>query len=318
VRRLVLLPVLALLLVPTAASAAKHHVLLGVYGPVGSFKAETGQRSQIHQTFMGFNHQYVWGAVKSLGPIPLLALTSGAYGRPETASPRQIATGRIDSFLYALNDAINRWPGQRFYLRPFPEMNAYWNNVCAYNANGTRRNAAHSTAWTRKAFARIALVARGGTADELNAKLARLGLPGVRGDLPSTVPKLRIVWNPQGYGNPRVSGNSAAAYFPGNAYVDVVGDDLYDMPGHGATWAAAEALYRAHRAKPFAVPEWGLWGFDDPGYVSEMARFARTHPRLEFISYYFAARGSRFDLASKPRSRAVYRRQIVPLGTTLP
>jgi len=133
-----------------------------VYGPPGYFKTQSGQRSQIRQTFMGFNHQYVWGAVKSLGPVPLLALTSGAYGRPETASPRQIATGRLDGFLYSLNDAINRWPGQRFYLRPFPEMNAYWENICAYNSNGTRRNAAHSTAWTRKAFARIAIIARGG------------------------------------------------------------------------------------------------------------------------------------------------------------
>jgi hypothetical protein len=318
VRRPLVLLALVLLLVPAGATAASHHVLLGVYGPAGYFRTQSGQRSEIRQTFMGFNHRYVWGAVKSLGPVPLLALTSGAYGRPETASPRQIATGRVDSFLFALNDAINRWPGQRFYLRPFPEMNAYWENVCAYNANGTRRDAAHSTAWTRRAFARIAIVARGGTTDEMNAKLARLGLPGVQRDLPSTQPKLRIVWNPQGFGAPNVRGNSAAAYFPGNAYVDVVGDDLYDMPGHGAEWKAAEALYRAHRAKPFAVPEWGMWGFDDPAYVTQMARFIRRHPRLEFVSYYYAAPGSRFDLATKPRARAVYRRQIVPLGRALP
>ena len=57
----------------------------------------------------------------------------------------------------------------------------------------------------------------------------------------------------------RVAGNSAAAYYPGNRYVNVVGDDLSDKPGHGAI----------------------------------------------------------FDLASKPRAREVYRRQIVPLGRPL-
>jgi hypothetical protein len=60
----------------------------------------------------------------------------------------------------------------------------------------------------------------------------------------------------------------------------------------------------------------GMWRFDDPAYVSQMARFIRTHARLEFVSYYYAAPGSRFDLASKPRARTVYRRQIVPLGKT--
>jgi hypothetical protein len=316
VRRLALLFVVVLIL-PTAASASSHHVLLGVYGPAGSFRAQTGQRSYIRQTFMGFNHRYIRGAIRNLAPVPLLALTSGAYGRPETATPRGIATGRVDDFLFVLNAAIAEWSGPLFYLRPFPEMNAYWENVCAYNANGTRRNAAHSTAWTRKAFARIAIIARGGTADEINAQLARLRLPGITRDLPQTTPKLRVVWNVQGYGAPRVRGNSAAAYYPGNAYVDVVSDDIYDKPGGGAEWAAAEALYRAHPGKPFAIAEWGLWGFDDPGYVAHMARFIRAHARLEFVSYYYAARGSLFDLASKPRSRAIYRRAIVPLGKPL-
>ncbi len=309
---------LVLLLLPAGASAASHHVLLGVYGPDARFQAQTGQRSQVRQTFMGFDHRYIEGAIAKLDPVPLLALTSGAYGRRETASPRAIAKGKVDSFLFRLNDAIAAWPGPRFYLRPFPEMNGYWENVCAYNANGTRRNAAHATAWTRKAFARIAILERGGTADDMTRQLARLGLPGVKVDLMPTQPKLRMVWNPQGYGAPRLAGNSAAAYFPGNAYVDVVGDDLYDKPGHGAEWDAAQALYRAHPRLPFAVPEWAMWGFDDPSFVSQMARFIKSHPRLEFVSYYYYGPGSVFDLASKPRARAVYRREIVPLGKVLP
>jgi hypothetical protein len=95
--------------------------------------------------------------------------------------------------------------------------------------------------------------------------------------------------------------------------VDVVDDDLYDI-GRRAEWAAAEALYKAHPRKPFAFPEWGLWGIDDPAFVQHMARFPRTHHRTELISYYNAKTGSLFDLASKPLSLAAYRRYIVPLG----
>ena len=109
-------------------------------------------------------------------------------------------------------------------------------------------------------------------------------------------------------------GNSAHAYYPGDAYVDVIGEDLYDIRGHGATWAAAEALYKAHPSKPFAFAEWGVWGFDDPQFVRDMAKFVRQHRRVEFIAYYSGRPGSVFDLATKPRSRAAYRALITPLG----
>jgi hypothetical protein len=168
--------------------------------------------------------------------------------------------------------------------------------------------------WNRKALARIAVVLRGGVQADVDAKLAKLGLPGVDRDLPITTPKLRMVWNPQGFGAPDVPGNSAQAYYPGDAYVDVVGDDLYDLRGHGATWAAAEKLYEAHPTKAFAFPEWGVWGFDDPQFIRDMATFVRTHRRVELIAYNSGRPGSPWDLAVKPGSRAAYRALISPLG----
>src|SRR5205807_1141285 len=223
--------------------------------------------------------------------------------------------GGTDQFLIQLNATINSWPGNRFYVRPFPEMNGYWNPSCAYNSNGSLRSASYSTAWSRKAFSRVAVILRGGTHAAMNVQLARLGLPPVAADLPVTTPKLRVVWNPQGFGAPDVPGNSAQAYYPGDAYVDVVGDDLYDIRGHGATWAAAEKLYNAHPSKPFAFPEFGLWGFDDPQFIRDMAKWVRQHRRVEFISYFFDRPGSVWDLGTKPASRSVYRALITPLGT---
>ena len=310
--RSVAVAVAAIAFAPTAHAG----ILLGVHGNAARFGAQTGQQSQIHHTFMSFAQgNALPRIVSSMGPVPLLALNTGAYGASESATPRGIATGRNDAFLIELNAVVNAWPGSRFYVRPFPEMNAHWEATCAYNANGTRRDAAHSTLWNRKALARIAVIVRGGTQAAMNAKLAALGLPGVASDLPLTTPKLRMVWNPQGFGAPNVPGNSAEAYYPGDAYVDVVGNDLYDIRGHGATWAAAEALYKAHPGKPYAFPEWGVWGFDDPSYIRAMATFVKKHRRVEFIAYYSGRPGSVFDLASKPASRAAYRALITPLGT---
>jgi hypothetical protein len=154
------------------------------------------------------------------------------------------------------------------------------------------------------------LIMHGGpTVDD---ELHRLGLPPVQADIPAS-PLVRVVWNPQGFGSPDLPGNSAQAYYPGDRYVDVVGDDLYDIGGK-VEWAAAEKLYAAHPSKPFAFPEWGLWGIDDPQFVRRMAGFVKSHPRTKLIAYFKAKPGSIFDLASKPRSLAAYRRFIVPLA----
>ena len=153
-----------------------------------------------------------------------------------------------------------------------------------------------------------------GTMDATNAKLRRLGMPPVDRDLPGNpYPQLQVVWNPQGYGSPNVPGNSAQAYYPGDAYVDVVGDDLYDIR-FKAEWPAAEKLYKAHPSKPFAFPEWGLWAIDDPSFVRAMAKWIKTHRRTELVSYFKSSPGGIWDLASKPKSLAAYRVLIVPLG----
>ena len=290
-------------------------ILLGLHGDPARFQNQTGQHTQVVHTFVTFSQTAgLERVVADSGPVPMLALNTGAYGAHETATPRGIATGQVDDFLFRLNGLIADFAGDRFYVRPLPEMNAYWEASSAYNQNGTRRDAAHSTAWNRKAFARIAVILRGGVQADVNAKLAKLGLPGISRDLPVTTPKLRLVWNPQGFGAPDLPGNSAQAYYPGDAYVDVVGDDLYDIRGHGATWAAAQSLYAAHPAKAFAFPEWGVWGFDDPQFIRDMAKWVHTHRRTELIAYYAGKPGSVFDLASKPASRAAYRALISPLG----
>ncbi len=96
-------------------------------------------------------------------------------------------------------------------------------------------------------------------------------------------------WNPQARGSPDLAGNSAAAYYPGDSYVDVVGDDLYDIGFH-ADWPDVQALYDAHPGKPFAISEWAPWSIDDPAFVAQMASFIQTHAWTMLISYYSALR----------------------------
>jgi hypothetical protein len=294
--------------------------MLGVLGNAARFGSLTGQRSTVGHVIVGWSQGYTWGApltrqFATHGPVPMLGFTtSRGWPNPrEAITPRGVAFGAGDAYLSALNRAIATW-GRTIYLRPFPEMNGHWNAYCAYTKSGRRKDASHSTAMFRRAFARVYLLLHGGTAQELNAHLRALRLPGVTHDFEvNPYPTLRVIWNPQGYGSPDVPGNRAQAYYPGDRYVDVVGNDLYDIGGK-AEWAAADRLYRAHRSKPYAFPEWGLWGIDDPAFVKRMAGWVKTHYRVQLLSWFESRPGSIFDLASKPRSRAAYRRYITRLG----
>lgn len=288
----------------TTAPLARPH--LGVLGDAGRFARLTGQRSTVRHSFIGWHQpRTIRKLLHNLKPVPMLAIKTGGI-----VTPLDIAQGRGDGFLVELNSALAGF-GALVYVRPMPEMNGHWNEYSAYNRDGSHRGRRYSTAAFKRAFARISLIARGGPAAQLNARLRKLGQPGVPGDLPRT--QARIVWNPQGFGSPNVPGNRANAYYPGDAYVDVVANDLY-LQASGAAWDANEALYRSHPRKPFAIAEWGLWGIDDPAFVERMAAFVRTHPRVELVAYFDSKPGSTWDLESKPRSLRAYRRAITPLG----
>jgi hypothetical protein len=294
------------------ADAREQRVLLGIFGSIDRFHQLTGQRHDVGNTMFRWGQTTFTQVWPKLGATPMLGFNTGGRA-PERTTPGQIARGEGDAYLFALNAAAAKL-GRPLYMRPLAEMNGHWNSYSAYNRDGSRRDADHSTVAFRKAFARIYLILHGGPRDRVNFRLRRLRLPEIDRDLPEIpYPQLRVVWNPQGYGSPDLPGNRAQAYYPGDRYVDVVGDDLYHIRGK-AEWAAAERLYRAHPGKPFAFPEWGLWGLDDPRFVARMASFVQSHPRVELISYFNAKRGSLFDLASKPRSLDAYRKLIVPLA----
>jgi hypothetical protein len=116
----------------------------------------------------------------------------------------------------------------------------------------------------------------------------------------------KFEWNPtsgdQGAGN-------LANYYPGNAYVDLIGLDVYDISWGSYPGAAAEfntietepyglnwlASFAAQQGKPMTLPEWGLgWGDsdngapvsdpgtetqggDDPTFINDMAGWIASH-----------------------------------------
>jgi hypothetical protein len=109
--------------------------------------------------------------------------------------------------------------------------------------------------------------------------------------------------------NPNIGGtlSDLASYYPGGAYVDAIGFDVYDMawqayPGQQAVWqkdlTEADGLnwlvsFGAEHGKPLTLPEWGLGittrpvgrgnvgGGDDPYFVNQIARFIADNDVIE-------------------------------------
>jgi hypothetical protein len=130
-----------------------------------------------------------------------------------------------------------------------------------------------------------------------------------------------VNWNVNNGYNPY----DAVTYWPGDAYVDSVGVDAYDLDGTvyktklyrsakcteqcrqvvqqtawdqvifgGPRGLGFWTLFAADHKKPFSLPEWGLWdrsdgtgGADDPFFVAEMHHFITQHRNnVEFAAHF--------------------------------
>jgi len=328
-RRLLALTVVGILGLTTlvqsgAGEPAVSSLYLGITGDPDRFQGQTGQNSAVRQVFVSWDQGRTFGKripvlLASLRPIPMVHVgTGGPRGTTEAIKPLEIAQGRGDAFLVALNEGVAVFDGL-VYLRLMAEMNHFKWFHAAFRENGSSKGPAYSPEAYRKAFARMYLVLHGGTAGTINAALRRLGLPPLTAgdaDLAENPPsRLRIIWNPLGGGGPDIPANAPTKFYPGDRYVDVVGNDMYTRNG---VFSADKnlALYmfaRAHR-KPFSFPEYGLSGGDFPEFIRYICAFIRSHAAMELAAYYEAKAGSRYDLGTKPQSTRAYRACVTPLG----
>jgi hypothetical protein len=116
-------------------------------------------------------------------------------------------------------------------------------------------------------------------------------------------------------------------FYPGNAYVDIIGIDAYDSSGirlpsvgnHGR-WAALEnepeglkaiAAFAAAHKKPISIPEWGTVSTqgDDASYVAGMGSFIARH-NVAYQSWFNANDDDIFPLGHgrAPQSLEAYRK----------
>jgi hypothetical protein len=184
----------------------------------------------------------------------------------------------------------------------------YWNPYSAFNANGSSRGSAHSTAAFKRAWKRVALILRGGSVLRLDAELARLGIPKLRasGELPRG--KVAMLWVPQVAGAPAIAANQPRAYWPGRQWVDWIGTAFYSK---FPNFSGLSSFYDSFSGEPFMFGEWALWGSDNPGFVDQLFSWIGSHPRTRMLIYNQGIRADGpFRLSRYPRAAASLRRHL--------
>ncbi len=282
-------------------------------GSYGAFQAEVGKHPAVDGVFVtwGRSFESAFGQARANHARLMLHIsTAQGYGAPEQITPRGIAQGGGDGYLLSLSAQIAQ-SAEPVYVRLLPEMNQANNAYCAFNNDGSSRGASHSTSAFRQAWRRAVLVLRGGSVAAIDSRLHALGMPPLRGrSAASTLPRspVAFLWVPQTAGTPDTQANSAAAYYPGDAYVDWVGTDFYSLYPN---YSGLQRFYSEHPGKPFAFGEWALWNGDDAGWVSQLFSFIASHGRVRMALYNQGERSNGpFRLSRYPNSRHEIRRLI--------
>jgi hypothetical protein len=278
-------------------------IYFGVTGQSArTFTSQVGRRQAVFGAFTSWGHGivgYVAQADALHARLLLHISTAGGYGEAEAITPEAIAEGAGDGYLMMLGRELAQG-GHPAYLALLPEMNQTNNAYSAFNADGSPRDAAHSTGAYRQAWRRSVLILRGGSIASIDAALGRLHLPPVQ--TPSSAvlsppvpypiaappitslptPKIAFLWAPQTAGTPNVAGNRPAAYYPGNAYVDIVGTDFYSQ---FPNFTGLARFYAAYPGKPFGFNEWGIWKNGSPAFVKRFFEFLAAHSRIHLAVY---------------------------------
>jgi beta-mannanase len=273
-----------------------------------------GEEPLISHTFTGYDTDMSFDTdiATARGAVPLITWQTGSSISPKTiANGGATSSGKRSDYVILRVASDLRTYSKPTFLRIDQEMNAYWFAWCAYNSDGTPR--ANTTEDFKDMWRRMHIIFEGGTVSEMNSKLAAQGMPPLdpqvgtsaasKGLSSTTDPdaylaptnNVAFVFNPvDAPGIPNKAGNRWADYYPGDKYVDWVGQTSYDSTWN-ATLAARigwlEQFYQEFAVghnKPYMMGEWGLTQDigDDPAYIERMLDWQKDHPRVKALVYF--------------------------------
>jgi hypothetical protein len=270
-----------------------------------------GKPAGISHTFEGFDTHFSYdlSVADEREAVPLITW------QPDDPDPGVIARADRSSIDQPTDEIILRNAkysvdyGKPIFLRIGQEMNGYWMPWCALNEDATSRD--HTAADFGNMWRRIVIIFRGGYVRDINLRLTEHGMPpldagtgSVDGlDIPpgseadsyiEPASNVAFVWTPNEASTPNVDGNRPADYYPGDEFVDWVGQDFYNSPWNQPRFILRDKLdsfyaeYSLNRGKPYMVGEYGVSSYtgDDPSFIDNTLSWAKNRDRVKALVYF--------------------------------
>jgi len=220
---------------------------------VTTFETSLGQKLAVDNAYSSFNWigsltREKWDI--AAGRMPMKSWSAGLYG-VSCVLLSDVIAGKYDAQLKAQAALVKALPGG-IWLRLFYEMTDSQSEHCA---NPTKSGPVFIAAWQH-----VVGIFRAGGAT--NAKW---------------------VWAP---GQPAYLNNKELAFYPGSAWVDVVGEDVYNTTNTAEPFAAAVCTVGPTLGKPFAITETGATGVTNQ--VAWFANVKTVCPALSAFVYWDA------------------------------
>ncbi len=225
--------------------------------PVFALEQQIGRRLDIVHWFTNWDNPYDPALVEAASSGGRIPLVSW---QPHTQAVADIAAGAFDAYLRAWADGARTAPAA-LYLRPFPEMNGSW---VPWNGDP----ATFVLAWRH-------------VVDVFHQEGAD---------------NVRWVWAPNITDDPATPENRMEAYYPGDAYVDVLALDGYNWGDTRpwSSWRSFDTIFAAPYARITAIGPQPVWltelastdvGGDKGAWVRDMFD-TRSFPRIEALVWF--------------------------------
>ncbi|MCW2968412.1 MAG: hypothetical protein JWM71_2184 [Solirubrobacteraceae bacterium] len=252
------------------------------------FEHRTGQKPQVWEQFVAWNHSYQWAINLARDENTRLMLhLSTAPGQDQAGSitPGDIAAGRGDHWLVSLRGDLAAF-GKPVYLRFLGEMNNCHNAYAPLSCSGASRGSRYSSATFVQAWRRTAVIMRGTSRQEVNTELRRLHQHALRTQTGDFQPaQIAMVWSPMTGGSPMVSALDPGRFWPGRHWVDWVATSFYSKFPNFRWLTPYYQRFSQHQKVPFMFAEWAMWENPSPSFVTESFSWIRSHPRTKMLVY---------------------------------
>lgn len=281
---------------------------------LSDFVRRTGHRPAVWEQFVAFDRGYSWAIrlARQQGTRVMLAVTTApAQNTAGTISPGQIAAGRGDRWLVGLRRDLGDFGGPA-YVRFLGEMNNCHNAYAPLSCSGAGRGANYSSRAFVRAWRRVAVIMRGTSGTQIDARLRQLHQQPLRAGAGRLEPaQVAMVWSPMTGGSPPVGALDPARFWPGRRWIDWVGTSFYSKFPRFSGLSGYYGRFAARYRVPFMLAEWAMWDNGDPGFVRGVLGWTRAHRRTRMIVYNQGKRtNGPFRLTRFPSAAGVLRRGL--------